>query len=487
MAEGTGEIQQPSKNEPTSTEHTQRDEEALHKTRREFLKLMGKGAIAATVATTLGNISVPEVESPELSQEEGYRQAYQAEQRKFWESLRVHEAPEQLSDNVVMIDFAPSKPTEGFQQNDFPQESDLLKNLLGNDAIDESQLVAEFGPDFRNNKDILYDQVFRKYPKLAMVYDSLNRFTTHGEKVGTAMQHMWNILGFKNSIHITPLQNMINTENTAFDQDELENQGFFIDINPQLIIEQLKQYPDQKIVNFSFQVGTVGSRFVTRERRNPPKPDVYTDIDENGKKTYYLNATKITPEAEQPKFLLPDGTPAQPMSQEEYEKFVKERNEKESVIEEHAPRVKTIDAYNPQTVKENMPKLVSICNAFPDKLFFASAGNEVDDLRTVESLLPSNLIMVGQWNPSLKRPNAKVYGADIYVDNRILGLPDGSSFSTPVFSAYASVLLNRGLSHEEIKEKLYSTCESQTFKDEDENQTDANVFNPQQLKDVLKN
>jgi hypothetical protein len=147
------------------------------------------------------------------------------------------------------------------------------------------------------------------------------------------------------------------------------------------------------------------------------------------------------------------------------------KNKITNVVKRKYPGMMAIGAYTKDRVKENLPKLFALCNAIPEKIFIAAAGNFEDDLRGFTK--PDNLLTVAQWDGDRKRPGDSVFGADIYVDNYALENGWGSSFSTPVISAVASVLADEGLPAPQIKEKILSYCNKEKV-DGDE----VNLFDP---------
>ncbi|MBI2314987.1 hypothetical protein HYU93_02940 [Candidatus Daviesbacteria bacterium] len=388
-----------------------------------------------------------------------------------------------ISPNIVMVDFAPSEPQEKIIQSVFPQETELIKALTGIDYISEDKIVDEFGSDFRTNQK-KQDELFKKYPKMAIIYDALNRVGSHGRLVASAMQRIWQGAGYDSSVHIAPLQNALNASPVDFVQDELGNKGYFLAVSQDSIIDTLKQYPNQKIVNFSFQVGKIGFFVIQRERKDA---DVQLDTDniiladEGGNELVYVGAKGISTVNGKPVGVTETGEPITPMTKEQYEEFKERKIEeaKEVVSVEH-PYASIRGAYSKEDVEANLPKLFEICNTFPDKVFFVAAGNEGEDLRAIPHK-PDNLVIIAEWNEGEQKPQHKVYGADLYVNNDSFHLPRGSSFSTAVISTFASMLLSQGLSTQEIQQKLQSATENVSYRAE-ETEEQAPIFNPSNLK-----
>jgi len=232
-------------------------------------------------------------------------------------------------------------------------------------------------------------------------------------------------MGFIGKPQLYPLQSLINPKLVEFGRDKLDNSMLSISLEPEPIVKVLKNFPQQKVVNLSLQVGKMG--FVYEEKWLEPQ------------------AREISPGVYEEKTIV-----------QTYE----------------TPQVKTQDAYTLENAQENLPKLFELCRSFPDKLFVAACGNTRDDIREARKLLasdwPNNLLLIGEWDDTFKYRQGNsdygyVYGADIYVDNQSLGLEHGSSFSTPVVGALASIMMNQGLTVEETKEKILHSCDSKKF------------------------
>lgn len=370
-----------------------------------------------------------------------------------------------LSPNVVMIDFAPNSPKVGINQTEFPQEDQFIKSIVGNEYVDEQILISEFGPDFRTNEEKM-DQVFRKYPKVAIAYGAIDALSTHGERVARTMQATWKQADFESNVFLSPLQDALNITEMEVTQDELGNKGYFFNVDEQVIIDKLKQYPNQKVVNFSFQVGKVGF-FIQEyaEEQNSSEGEITLGLeDENGNIFYYVGAKGGIRFTDNSKAIgiSETGEPVVPMTSEEYSEYRRKKDEEnpKKVVKVDHPWAEIRGAYEKDDVENNLPKLFEICTTYPDKLFIVAAGNEGEDLRGLQQR-PTNLLIVGQWDGEKAESKNRVLGADIYVDNREFGLGNGSSFSTPVITAYASILLNQGLSFKEVRNKILTAKEDE--------------------------
>jgi hypothetical protein len=356
-----------------------------------------------------------------------------------------------LPSDAIMVDFAPEKKTEGIKQEKFPNNRKVMEEILGKEYRAPSQLVMEFGLKALN-REALEKRVFSKYPRLALVYGFMEQFARHGENVASVMRLALGRSEFEGEPHLIPLQEMLG--GYEFTCDELGNYGLFGGVDPEKIIKALINYPKQQIVNFSFQIGRVG--FIYREKSRDVNPDwagefptVVTIKDKEGKTS---------------KSILKEGKSVA-VTEEELEEIFKKIEKGRIIVVEHEPFFDIEDAYTREMAKENLPKLFRICNAFPDKLFVVAAGNYGDDFVTERTTLkdqwPNNLIMVAEWGKM--GPVGHVEGADVYVDNKALGVDSGSSYSTPIITAAAWILRNQGLTLSEIKENIYSFCDSKTY------------------------
>ncbi|MBI4097294.1 MAG: hypothetical protein HY428_02665 [Candidatus Levybacteria bacterium] len=125
------------------------------------------------------------------------------------------------------------------------------------------------------------------------------------------------------------------------------------------------------------------------------------------------------------------------------------------------PEMKRFGAYRKETAVESLRQLFDVCKTFPEKLFFAAAGNYGDDIREARKILadewPPNVLIIGEWmrekdTRGTEYPRNNVYGADLYAENT--GFWEGSSVSTAIISAIAAYLRSFRATHDEIKRKL---------------------------------
>lgn len=416
--------------------------------------------------------------------------------------LKESKGPEKLKEipsNLVMIDFAPQKQSPNFHQDIFPNNNQLAEELSGGE-YDYLGIQKELAAGVvRRNVDLigiysnarevrLFYEALKKYPKGTLVYGALRTFGRHGELVAGAMRKTLKQYGYHITPHIIPLQEIINPASVEFTIDELGNRQFFITVEPESIIEMLKKFPDQKVVNFSFQMGKLGFRLTEKEKKligpiEYPRGSVMVLGD---KVTYSIS--------------LPNGEKINVSTEEEYnrlleESFVKSQEKAFQVIDAKYPGYTAVGAYSRgENNFPNFEKLLKLCGAFPDKLFVCAGGNFRDNILEIREVLkdswPQNLLVVAEWLQG-KGPRDDMKGADIYVNNDALGLPEGSSFSTPVISALASILVNNRLIKEEIKQKLFSFCDTVTYQDYSPEKSrkettfidiPANLYNPKKVR-----
>lgn len=396
-------------------------------TRRGFLKL-GLGVVAGAAATIVAkNIPFPLPDSPSQPQE-------------------TKEPLKTLSSNVVIIDFAPNEPREGISQTEFPN-----RELLASPNIPEDV------------KDYITDS-----------------FGSHGENVASAMRKTWERFGFTSTVNLHPVQNALDSQNIEVSPEvEIPPTGFghkyFLTIDHTKLAEITRQYPDQKVVNLSLQLGKVGVARIEKEKtvgNYELPPGGY--IDEDGILSVFGNAGVSATESGL-KPMTPSGEVTEPINKSEYEALKKEKEESVTEITSlETPILRKIEAYSREEVEQNLPHLFELCKAFPDKLFVAAAGNEGEDLRGMQDR-PANLLIVAEWNRWETKPEHDVYGADIYVDNSALTLPHGSSFSTPAIAALGSIFTNQGLSIEETRQRILQATDLIQGQD-------TRVLNPDKLK-----
>ncbi len=283
-----------------------------------------------------------------------------------------------------------------------------------------------------------------------------NRYERHGYNVALSMNNILYRLGFEIDPHIIPLQNLFRM--IFAEQDSNGNCKVLLEVDVNSLVEHLQNYPQQKVVNFSFQIGPCGIQITTtykRLRQGFTPPSSITD-EETG--LVYIGAVGITTINGSIVRIDANGNPVQPVTKEEYDRImqqlIQENTETETL---ERPLIEIIGAYeNDEEAIENLRQLFSICENFPEKLFVAAIGNGKEDLTRVREILrdewPENLILVGAWTIN-NHPLRETHGAEVYVPNHELGIETASSYAVPVISALCAILLRNqpNLSPSEIK------------------------------------
>lgn len=375
-----------------------------------------------------------------------------------------HELKEGLKDIsplLAVCDFTPGIASE-----------ESKKRILGADYRSPLQLVVEYGKDYLERENLV-EKISREHPKLAAVLGVVEIFKSHGQTVISVLNQTLESSGSYVKPEAIPLQNMLQGE-IEVTKDHLGNPGFFTEIGSRPIIESLRRLPSKKVVNFSFQTGESGFYLIEKiEEENPEGIDLQTKgtvtKDSQGNEIFYLYKGNINFIKEGGQLVCyAEGKKLSPVSKDEYERW--QSQEVPKVIKQlESPFVLAKGAYTKENAVENLTSLFEICRAFPDKLFVAAGGNYRDDVREARKSLagvwPKNLILVAEWNSKVERPEQMVQGVDVYVDNGKLGMGHGSSLSTPVVSAIASLLAEKGLTIGQIKEKIFSFCSPVQYKE----------------------
>ena len=421
-----------------------------------------------------------------------------------------------------------------------PEEVDaFLQKALGDDYVSRQQLISEFGEDFEKK----WPEVLEKYPK-ALAYAFLDAYVHHGDNVVDVAEGMWNHNLIRKSsglesireLEVTPLQEILDSSSFKKVEDELGNKGISIDFDEQKIIESLSRNPD-KIINFSFQVGNV-EVFMDERTKVTPDPDFdlgpgYYDKEGNffaidrpdyGLRKNVKNAQEAREilssnegqflldngviffgenndtmpigyahaKEREGKLVVPDIIPRQEVIRR-WEEAKDKAARSAKVIDLETPQIRIVGAYDSKKAQGNLQKLFAIASAYPDKLFVAAGGNSGEDImKAMEELSdkrPPNLLIVSEWSGEEWKPRHKMYGAGMYVDNNYLGstginmrVPEGSSFSTPIITAYAALLHEKGLSISETIKTMESTTYEERYRPSNQIPIPAtDVFYPDEM------
>lgn len=422
-----------------------------HSPLKTVAKKIAPVILAATVAFSSDSkapLTTP-ITPPLISQEQG-----QVEAEKI-----------PFKPQATIIDARPTEPTSGIIQKEFPSNDDFLRKLLGDKFISREELERKIY--FENEMG----DVAKEYPQAVMLYGFFDTYFSHGQQVVQTMERTFDKLGLKSTgIDLVPLQNVFDKEDVKFVTDSLGNSGVSIDFDHQKIIELLKN-DSNHIVNMSFQVGNVEMFSIKKMQKiTPMAPIVDLNAYEDANGNIYLGVDSDI-HSKTGKYLDSSGKEIKPITKEKFDELRKDKQQEADQNAANSPAVereytvkKIVGAYDYDKAKENLPKLFAVANAYPDKLFFAAAGNEGEDfedaLKELKGQKPKNLLIVGQWTSSYG-PTQKVFGADIYVDNGKLG--DGSSISTPILAAYAETLFRQGLSQEKVLEKIKASSHQKDY------------------------
>lgn len=161
-------------------------------------------------------------------------------------SAELSETLKSIPPTIVMIDFF-STEVEGVGLKEEPTAK----------YIEEDELTKKFGLNFSRNLATLA-KVAKEYPDVALAYGVWEMYQGHGRQVAQVLRQTLSRLGYRSPIEAYPLPNVLTSDRIELTQDELGNRNYSVEINPDAIIEVLKGYPDQKVVNMSFQVGKLG-------------------------------------------------------------------------------------------------------------------------------------------------------------------------------------------------------------------------------------
>jgi len=404
---------------------------------------------------------------------------------------------------------------------------DYFKKVLGDRYVSEPQLIEEFGEDYKSKMP----EVMKKYPGAFVRSGFTKIYENHGDDVSNVMEKTWKYAKLESTqdLEIAPLQGIFEESSIEYGiEDDLGNKGFSITFDEKKIIELLRKDPN-RVINFSFQVGDV-EVFLEEKKMVTPKPNLDLGTGFFDKEGNYRTITipsdlsiEILVENEEEarsrldsvygrQVLIPNGvafykkgdrfikdtdiigyvgrggdtlvTPGNIPKEKIIKQWeqVKEEAQGHAKVEDiESPDLKIVGAYDDKAEK-NLPRLFEVAKAYPDKLFVAAGGNNGEDiLKVLEGLSdekPSNLIIVAEWRMEGERPRHEMYGADIYVDNNYLDIPEGSSFSTPVIAAYATALFEKGLFMEEVVETIKSTTLEEDYRWEGAQTPQTNVFDP---------
>jgi len=375
--------------------------------------------------------------------------------RKILEALATQqEAKEkEQSPSITIIDAAPN------YSND-----EMVRRMLGEKYISKEQLMQEFGQDFEEK----WADIQEKYPQ-ALVHKVIDRYFTHGQRVKEVMEKTWESHGIQGDVQIKPLQEAFGPGSVRLISGSEGSFGVGLHFDPKRIIELLKS-DTNNVVNMSFQVGNVEMynriKVVQDYTSDTSSAGPLGTEDEEGNNILFVGAVMLSSKDGKVVGIDAQGKQVAGIKEEEYKKMQEEEKTKNGeLVTRKITEESIVGAYSKEKAEENLTKLFEVCNAYPDKVFVAAAGNSGEDVREalqkLEENRPKNLILVAESTEeeyngqSWMRATYNVFGADIYVDNSKLGIPSGSSFSTPAIAAHASDLLGeRGITAANVREQL---------------------------------
>ncbi len=375
-----------------------------------------------------------------------------------------------LGQSLLVIDFAPTSPTEGILQDEFSQNGLLLQELAGADYASDERLEEEW---HREDPQTPYeDWLVLNHQRLVLAKDLRSRYEDHGKNVAAVLQETWRMLDSKGIVVMEPLQQILDAEKVVETRDELGNIGVSYEISAEGLSQIISEHPDKKVIGLSLLLGKQEAYLIQRMEvpreiinfvvDHGPNDEDFTYAYGDGSKTPILTQTKSGEQI----YLDDQGNKIEPMTREEYKKW----SESRTIIEEQSPSqfwVNLVEPYSPKLVEENLLVVKDLVERNPDKFFIVAAGNIDSDLRIAKELLPSEIrekiLFVGQWGGggSVNKPREDTHGADIYVDNAALGLPHGSSFSTPFIEGIATKLLAGGKDLTEIRAEILKLSSEQ--------------------------
>lgn len=347
---------------------------------------------------------------------------------------------------------------------DFPAETlETVGQNLGSLSSDERELVEQVLDEKRDHAGLVsktYEQIYRE------------------------------IGGTGSLPEVVSARDAVKWQNlTSSPDNPLKNPKFGMELD-EIALGNIIQNRPEKIINLSSQVG-----LATRERvLHAPRDINYEIITDDEGKTFWAITEGNEIEGHQAlqgvgfvPFYVKDGqrVNAEVLGSEE---AFNERNIgfKEKSIQEYvengtspgiveAMHTETIEAYNDKLARENLDRLVKLCERFPDRLFVAAGGNEGNFFFQARKELteryeregkkwPENLVLVGvrQTNPR-DLNNVEADGCDIYLDKDDYQQINGggylsSSEATPIVAAVAEAIARKYnlTDPKSIKEKLLS-------------------------------
>ncbi|MDA1079941.1 MAG: hypothetical protein O2840_04625 [bacterium] len=389
-------------------------------------------------------------------------------------------------------------------------DKQLLHRLIGRDVPNVLSKIKMLFASKSSEIAVLEHINELENPRPELLWILLQRFKSHALDVTNTHAAILKRDNIAAPARLIPIQPAFEMSSSPTQLDELGNPTIKLEISAQPLIDQLQKFPELKIVNLSFQLGTLTCKLEQRKmgmkneaefqaRRKELAEIDYPGVYERGSNFFggkpLFRVKREDPNANlsinisNPENVTAEWTtdnwndqnrqrwPAITISDEDWREIQLSElgplipNAPE-LVELPTPNIAIEGAYSKKNAVENLRELFLLVDAFPDKLFVVALGNYGDDVREARKVLadewPENILFVGEWNHWTDRPYANgqyTHGADIFVDNESLEITGiGSSTSTAIISARAAALRNSGhTSPQEIKAALIAQAQPTSY------------------------
>lgn len=438
--------------------------------------------------------------------------------------------------NTVTFDFISPYSRPGTVRYSYPETLSRIKHLLGPAYnVPVYEIIREFGLQ-AFSEDVFKKQVGTKYAEYGAVAGGMLAFAPHGHSVTNCQRAFCEGFGYDFIPQAFPIQDGLTIQD-FHSVDGLGNPSVLLHMSSEPVKRKLEALPHLDIVNISLQFGTLAITHKRRKVQTKIDDTTYQNLshslltfykNEGGSDYLFYNPDSFFIDQENEPVLrsivtgeavgIEDYTVVPAVDYEQYtynkrKEILESTLKVEEVDTSKSPFYEIQGAYTGEYGKDNVQELFSLVRSFPEKLFIVAAGNYGDDLEPLRNIFseewPQNLIIAGYWDSELQYPRMyntyDIFGADIYVDPLAYAHESGSSMSTAVLSAAASILAHKGVPIAQIKEMLLLCCEDieiekkSSIPMESRNIDDyiyaelnkkrqiVKVFNPSQFKLILDN
>ncbi|KKR29310.1 MAG: hypothetical protein UT61_C0033G0007 [Candidatus Woesebacteria bacterium GW2011_GWA1_39_8] len=286
------------------------------------------------------------------------------------------ELPAYLPTNTLILDFAPETTTSGIIQEEFPNNEEVLKKILGDKYLSEWELKIALGLETINSGNL--PQAIKKYPEAILARETMKEVRLHTPKVVRAMDRIWNMIGIDSDPYVLPIQNELGPGNIKFTEGT-DSIRMDLSIEPDQIFtpvrDVLKENPGLQVLNLSFQMGVSSVVYDLRSGE-------YETIEAYRKERSYANVPKLV------------------------------------------------------TLCKELPELLVVAAGGNESDDILKVRGEYES----KGEWPENLILTADWNEKKEEPSNPVYGVDFYLDSTEVGSIRGSSITTGIVSAVGSAL-----------------------------------------------